>query len=76
MRTDHIATYLGMCPDLTSLALFNKYYPNRDSKFLHDRWRTGVLIPLTLNNICEELVKELRLSRAGIKAVHTAEVVS
>jgi hypothetical protein len=68
---DHIATYLDMCPDLTSLALFNRYYPVRDSKFLHDRWQTGALLPLTLNNVCEELVKELRLSRAGMRLVES-----
>lgn len=71
MRTnvDHIAEYLKLRPTISSLTLFNTFYGMSDSKWLHDKWQRRELLPQRLNTWAEEACKEIRLARAGIKAV-------
>lgn len=76
MRTnqDHIAAYLALRPTMSSRTLFNQFYGIADSDFHHRNYVNGKVVPVRLNNWCEEQCKELRLARAGIQAVHTNPV--
>lgn len=71
---DHIAEYLKLRPTTSSRALFNQFYGIADSNFHHNNYVNGKVVPIRLNTWAEEQCKELRLARAGIKAVHTNPV--
>jgi hypothetical protein len=66
---DHIRDYLALRPTMSSTALFSTFYGIVDSHFLHERWKDGKLVPVRLNNYCEEQCKELRVNRAGLRVV-------
>lgn len=66
---DHIAEYLNLRPTMSSLALFNTFYGNADSHWLHGKWQRKELLPCRLNNWCAEQVKSIRIERAGMRRV-------